>query len=223
MFGLPVSTEYNKRIPKQKFYDNISVTPAMKSTFKDRIKSIYWRNKLAASTLNLAPGEYVTEIEIFEVKLEEQNLDESVLRQIDREIPYHIVFVLEFNGMYQAWIAYKESVVGGKNAFKVDTYYCTDWLVENDIPLRIDGLSIDSVYENFVRQIAGPKLLLNNVESLKESVIRDKRLEELEKKKRTLQTQVRTEKQFNRQVRLNDELRKTKEIIEKLKKDGELI
>ena len=123
MFGLPVSTEYNKRIPKQKFYENISVTPTMRSIFKDKIKSIYWRNKIAASTLNLAPGEYVTEIEIFEVKLEEQNLDVSVLRQIDREIPYHIVFLLEYDGLYQAWTAYKELTVGGKNTFKVDTYY----------------------------------------------------------------------------------------------------
>ena len=30
MFTLPKSTEFNKRIPKQKFYENIAVTPAMK-------------------------------------------------------------------------------------------------------------------------------------------------------------------------------------------------
>ena len=35
--------------------------------------------------MNLAAGETVTEIEIFEVKLAEPKLDESVLRQIDKE------------------------------------------------------------------------------------------------------------------------------------------
>lgn len=30
MLGLPKTTEFNKRIPKQKFYDNLAVTPALK-------------------------------------------------------------------------------------------------------------------------------------------------------------------------------------------------
>ena len=34
MLGLPKTTEFNKRIPKQKFYDNLAVTPALKKVFK---------------------------------------------------------------------------------------------------------------------------------------------------------------------------------------------
>ena len=84
MLGLPKSTEFNKRIPKQKFYENIAVTPAMKKAFVEQIRIIYWRNKIAATTLNLAAGEQVTEIEVFEVRLSAPELDESVLRQIAR-------------------------------------------------------------------------------------------------------------------------------------------
>ena len=84
--GLPGSTEFNKRIPKQKFYENLSLTSAVKKAFTEQIKAIYWRNKLAATTLNFAPGEQVTEIEVFEVRLNSPNLDEGVLRLIDREI-----------------------------------------------------------------------------------------------------------------------------------------
>ena len=130
MIGLPKSTEFNRRIPKQKFYENLTVSPTLKRVFVDQIKVIYWRNKIAATTMNLAAGETVTEIEIFEVKLTEPKLDESVLRQIDKEIPYHIVFLLEFDGKYQAWMAYKEAMASGNNAFKVGTYYHTDWLEE---------------------------------------------------------------------------------------------
>lgn len=213
MLRLPASTEYNKRIPKQKFYDNISVTPAMKKIFVEKIKSIYWRNKIATSTINLAAGDYVTEIEIFEVKLEEQNLDESVLRQIDREIPYHIVFLLEYDGLYQAWTAYKESAIGGKNAFKVDSYYHTDWLIEDEIPLLVEGLNIDSVYENFVRQIAGDFFPERNL-SLKESVCKSNKRKELQKRILKLETQVRNEKQFNKQVELNDSLKQIKKELE---------
>lgn len=122
MIGLPKSTEFNRRIPKQKFYENLTVSPALKRVFIDQIKVIYWKNKIATTTMNLAVGETVTEIELFEVKLNEQKLDESVLRQIDKEIPYHIVFLLECDGKYQAWTAYKEAVVSGNNSFKVGSY-----------------------------------------------------------------------------------------------------
>lgn len=218
MIGLPKSTEFNQRIPKQKFYENISVSPTLKRVFIEQIKVIYWRNKVTATTMNLAAGETVTELEVFEVKLNGQQLDESVLRQIDKEIPYHILFLLEYDGKYQAWTAYKEAVAFGSNAFKVGTYYHTDWLPETELPLKVEGLSVDKVYENFVRQIAGDALRSEEgkTESLKESVERDNRRQELEKQVAALQTKVRREKQLNKQVQLNAELKKLKNELEEL-------
>lgn len=216
MLGLPKSTEFNKRIPKQKFYENLSVTPTMKRAFIDQIKVIYWRNKVAVTTMNLAAGNTVTEVEVFEVKLSAPQLDISVLRQIDKEIPYHIVFLLEYDGKYQAWTAYKESAASGNNAFKVGNYYHTDWLPESEMPLKVDGLSIDKVYENFVRQIAGDTLQTDSNESLKESVERDERRQQLEKQISALQVKVRKEKQLNKQVQLNAELKKLRKELDKL-------
>jgi len=218
VIGLPKSTEFNRRIPKQKFYENISVSPTLKRVFIDQIKVIYWRNKVATTTMNLAAGDTVTELEVFEIKLNGQQLDESVLRQIDKEIPYHILFLLEYDGKYQAWTAYKEAAASGSNAFKVGTYYHTDWLPETELPLKVEGLSVDKVYENFVRQIAGDALRSEEgkTESLKESVERDNRRQELEKQVAALQTKVRKEKQLNKQVQLNAELKKLKNELEEL-------
>ena len=216
MLGLPKSTEFNRRIPKQKFYENLSVTPALKRVFIDQIKVIYWRNKIAATTMNLAAGETVTEVEIFEVRLDDPKLDVSVLRQIDKEIPYHIIFLLEYDGKYQAWTAYKEEAASGNNAFKVGTYYYTDWLPESELPLKIDGLNIDKVYENFVRQIAGDALQADTGETLKESVERDERRQQLEKQITALQAKVRKEKQLNKQVQLNTELKKLRKELEEI-------
>lgn len=126
MLGLPKTTEFNKRIPKQKFYENLEISPALKKVFVDQVKIIYWRNKIATTTLNLAAGKDVTEIEVFEVKLSEGTLDEGILRQMDKEIPYHILFLLEYKGKYQAWIGYKEASITGNAAFKVNKYYHTD-------------------------------------------------------------------------------------------------
>ncbi len=214
MLGLPVSTEFNKRIPKQKFYENIAVTPAMKKAFVEQIKIIYWRNKIAATTLNLAAGEQVTEIEVFEMRLSAPELDESVLRQIDREIPYHILFLLEYEGKYRAVIGYKEAATG-KTAFKVDRYYSTDWLDEDDLPVHLDGLSLDAVYENFVRQIAGEVLADKNGTTLKESVEQQKQREQIEKQIATLEAKIRKEKQPKKKFELVQKLSAMKDIRER--------
>ena len=216
MLGLPKSTEFNKRIPKQKFYENLSVTPELKRVFIDQIKVIYWRNKVATTTMNLAAGEAVTEVEVFEVKLATPQLDISVLRQIDKEIPYHIIFLLEYDGKYQAWTAYKEAATSGNNAFKVGPYYHTKWFLESEIPIKVDGLSIDKVYENFVRQIAGDALQSDCAESLKESVKNDAIRQELQRQITALQSRVRKEKQLNKQVQMNTELKRLKKKLRRL-------
>ena len=214
MLGFPVSTEFNKRIPKQKFYENLDVSPTLRRVFVDQIRIVYWRNKLAASTLNIAAGEAVTEIEVFEVRLNEPKLDEAVLKQIDKEIPYHILFILTCDGKAQAWIGYKEAAASGSNAFKVNRYYHTDWMPEDELQLRIDGLNMDTVYESLVRQIAGDKLQADSGESLKESVERDEKIKNLKKQIEVIQGKIRKEKQLNVQMKLNGELKKLKKELE---------
>ena len=212
MLGLPMNTEFNKRIPKQKFYENIAVTPAMKRAFVEQIKIIYWRNKIATTTLNLAAGEQVTEIEVFEVRLSAPMLDESVLRQIDREIPYHILFLLEYEGRYRAVIGYKEAAAG-KTAFKVDRYYSTDWLDEEDLPVHLEGLTLDAVYENFVRQIAGDVLVEENGTTLKESIEQQKQREQLEKQIAALEAKIRKEKQPKKKFEMVQKIKMLKERL----------
>ena len=216
MFGFPDSTEFNKRIPKQKFYENIEVSSSLRRVFVEQIKIVYWRNKLAVSTLNIASGESVTEIEVFEVRLTEPILEETVLRQIDKEIPYHILFILTCDGKAQAWIGYKEAAASGNNAFKINRYYHTEWMPENELRFSIDGLNMDAVYENLVRQIAGEILQTNFNESLKESVERDEERRRLEKQIAALENKIRKEKQLNRRMEMNTELKRLKEELEGL-------
>lgn len=215
MIGLPKTTEFNKRIPKQKFYENMNISPALKKIFVEQVRIIYWKNKIAASTTNLAAGTGVTELEVFEVRLNSPVLDDSLLRQIDKEIPYHILFLLEYQGKYQAWIGYKETATSGNKAFKVNGYYHTEWLAEDKLPLKLEGLNVDAVYENFVRQIAGDKLKTEVAgENLKESVARDEHKQALQKQITTLQAKIHKEKQLNKQMQINTELKKLKKELE---------
>lgn len=217
MLGLPKTTEFNKRIPKQKFYENMDISPALKKVFVEQVKTIYWKNKIAFTTTNLAAGNEVTELEVFEIRLHTKIFDDALLRQIDRQIPYHILFLLEYQGNYQAWIGYKEAALSGTKAFKVNRYYHTDWLDVEHLPLKMEGFTVDEVYENFVRQVAGDKLKTDTIdESLKESVARDEQKQALQKKIASLQAKIRKEKQLNKQMQLNAELKKLKRELEVL-------
>lgn len=215
MIDLPSTTEFNKRIPKQKFYKNLSITSAIQQAFVEQIKVIFWKNKIASATTNLAEGKSVNEIELFEIKLNTPTLDESVLKLIDKEIPYHIVFLLSYEKQYQLWIGYKEES-SGKSVFQVRGYYHTAWQTEEEISLEIQGLNMDTVYENFVRQIAGENLKAKNGESLQESVEREQKKLELKKQIEKLTKAVRREKQFNRQMELNKNLKQLKKQLEEL-------
>ena len=217
MKGLPEKTNFNRRIPKQKFYENTEISPVLKRVFVEQVENIYWKNKISASTTNLAAGKNVTELQVFEIKLKSPVLDDSLLRYIDMNIPYHILFILEYQGKYQACIGYKEAAASGKAAFKVNSYYHTDWLEEEQLPLKLEGLSVDDAYENFVRQIAGNKLKADDAtESLKESVEKDDKRQSLQKQIDALKAKIRKEKQLNKQMKMNDELKKLKKELELL-------
>ena len=216
MLGLPRTTEYGKRIPKKKFYDNLSISSDLKRVFAEQIAAIFWSNKISPDTLNVAAGDTVDEIEVFTIRLNQPSLDTRVLQQIDKQIPYHIIFVLEYKGRLQAWIGYKEAAASGSNAFKVGRYYHTDWMREDDLHLSIDGLNMDAVYESLVRQIAGDKLQTDSSESLKESVVRDENKKQLEKQIAALENKMRREKQLNRQMEMNAELKNLRKERQRL-------
>jgi len=222
MLSLPKSTEFKRRIPKQKFYENLSITPELKRAFVEQVSVIYWRNKLAPTTLNVGQGENVTELEIFEIKLNQPSLELKILQLMDKEMPYHILYLLEHNDEYQAWIGYKEMNLAKAGTFKVNSYYHTKWLALDKIPLQIDGLHMDAIYDSFIRQIAGERLRFDNdneVESkstIKDAIERDNMRQKLIKQVAALENKMKNEKQFNMQVKLNAELKQLKKELEAL-------
>ncbi len=214
MFGLPESTYFGKLVPKNKFYDKLAIDKKLERSFIDQINSIRWVHKLSVDTLNVEKGGTVEEVEVFLIKLKTSELDLNVLRQMDRQLHYHLIFILEFEEQYQLWTGYKEESTNA--AFKVGNYYHTDWVTEDTFSLRIDGLNMDTVYENLVRQIAGDTLAQENSESLKETVERQLEREKLTKESEKLRAKIRKEKQFNRQVELNKQLKTLLKQLEEL-------
>ena len=207
MLGLPTSTELNRRIPKQKFYEKSDLSPTLKKAFSAQIRSIHWRNKIAPEVLNLAAGKEVQELQVFELRLNDGQIDEAVLRLIDRVIPYHILFVLVWEERMRLALAYKETPDAKSTGVRVERYYYTDWMPERDVVLRLEGLSMDAVYENLVRRIAGEALGDARTSTLRESVVEQGRRERVEKQIAALEAKIRREKQPKKKFELVQQLR----------------
>jgi hypothetical protein len=203
MLGLPHSTEVNRRVPKEKLYANAARTASVKDMIKDQIESVVWRNKLADSTMSVAAGETVKEIQVFEVVLRQKALDKRILPAIARAIPYKILFVLTFDGEAQAWIETS------------GTFYNTDWQPLDGFTLKFEGLNLDAVYENLARQIAGGRL--DAEDDIAKAVEIDKQRQKLKRDIAALEKKLLREKQFNKQVELNGELKRLRKEMEELR------
>jgi hypothetical protein len=202
MLGLPHSTEVNRRVAKEKLYANATLNASIKDMIKDQIESVIWRNKLAESTMSVAAGETVKEIQVFEVILRQKALDKRILPAIAKAIPYKILFVLTYGGEAQVWIEAS------------NTFYNTDWFTLDEFTLKFEGLNLDAVYENLARQIAGGRLGTDG--DIEEAVARDKKRQKLGRDITALEKKLLREKQFNKQVELNGELKRLKKELEEL-------
>ena len=118
MLDFPKSTAFGRRFPKQKFYENLEVPAEVKRLFVEQVKLLTWANKLSSKTMNIAPGRMVQEIQVFRLTLQGQELDRRVLELMDKQIPYHILFLLErLDGCARLHVTYKEASQSGSNAF----------------------------------------------------------------------------------------------------------
>ncbi|OUQ59021.1 hypothetical protein B5E56_09710 [Flavonifractor sp. An112] len=207
MLDFPKSTVFGRRFPKQKFYENLDVSADVKRLFVEQVKLITWANKLSHETMNIAPGQMVCEVEVFRLTLLGQELDERVLSLMDRQIPYHILFLLERpDGSVRFHVTYKEASQSGSNAFQLRQSYHTEWSKPEDLSLNLTALDMDALYESIVRQIAGDAIDAPQGESLKEAVEQAQHREKLEKQIAQLKAKMKKEKQLGRQMELRRDL-----------------
>lgn len=120
-------------IPEQAIVNRI--IPKDRFNFKNatQIERIRWVGKLAQATINLKAQE-IPEIEVFSIDMPDFSAD--VIVQILHKIPQEILFIVNDN---IAIMRYGKQLI--TKVIKV--------------PLRIKGLTIDAVRDNFIRQLLG--------------------------------------------------------------------
>lgn len=215
MLGLPQSTEVNKFVAKQKFFDRADLSPAVKQAFTNDVEKIVWANKIAPKTMNISADGDIEELEIFHIKLKNGVFNEKMLEAIDKAIPYYILFVLEYNGKFQLWLGYKEKSASGANKTNIVRYFNSEWQREPDIAWQ--GNTLDNIYENLLSRLSDNLIDTASEQDIKTKVNRTVELQKLEKQIEKLTRKMLAEKQFNRQCELRTQIKNLESQIQSLK------
>ena len=208
MIKFPSSTLVGKPVPKAAFYKHLEVNARIKTRFVEDIDRIVWLAKLTPSTLNIDDGKSVHEISVFHVTLKSEDVPDDVFLTIDRQMPRHTLFLLQFDERYCLLLNYKEWIDESKGTFRIIRSFRTEWTASESLRLTMDGSTMDKVYESFAGQISG--FGTDNAADTKRIIDLQQLLAQKRRAVEALQKKVRAERQFNRQMQLNAEARELK-------------
>lgn len=214
MIKFPESTLVGRPVPKTVFYKNLEVNARMKQRFVDDVASVTWVAKIAPSTLNVTDGKTVHEITVFRMVLKKEEVPSDVLMLIDKQMPRHTVFMLQYEGRCCLYVNYKEWHDAEQRQFDIVKTYQSAWVKEADIVLNIEGGTMDAVFSSFVRQIADG-LLDADTKDLHTAVMENKEREQLQKSINSLEQQMLKEKQPKKRFEMHQRLVKMKAKLNK--------
>ncbi len=217
ILNFPTSTHVNRLVPKTAFYKHLEINTRLKTRFVEDVEHIQWLYKLTPSTMNVDEGKAVHEIVVFMVTLKVEDTPDDVFLAIDRQMPRHVVFVLQYVNRGRLLLNYKEWADADKTLFNILKTFRTEWMPLAEVKLELIGSSLDNIYEIFVGQISGFGTT-NAAETKQILALQD----EIARKRRTaeaLQKRVRNEKQFAKQMELNSEARTLKREMAKLEEE----
>ena len=205
-FAWPAQAAVNRPVPKTKIYAHAKPTAALRALFVEQVESITWAYKLAPETINLPAKPDVPEIEVFEIALKLPDVSHSVLRCIDKAIPFPILFVLRFEDRIQAIAAYKRPSDAASGQWVLGDYHAAPWQ-KDDAPRAALPVALDlqGLYEQLVRHHL--TIAARPGESLRDQLDRLAALAAKQTAANKLEARLAQEKQFNRKIEINAQLR----------------
>lgn len=213
MLGLPQSTEVKRSLPKAQLYRRFDWKPAWRDAFDAEVARLDFVNWIAPSTLPaIAEGQEVKEIFVVEVTLKTRDFDTKNIALIAKSIPQRVVYFLRYED---------EAVL----AVYYTRLFLIPWQHAEGMSLQVNGLNLDAVWENIVRQIVGTSLcdVSNDADanhnqhaqgmSLQAQIIANEQRAKIERQIAALERQMNATKQPRRKRELFLELQKLKQQL----------
>ena len=219
-FDYPKSAAFGRVLPKNKIYEHAGANTALKDLFVREVDQIVWRYKLAPETINLSATKSVAEIQVFDISLKTRQLDEAVLRAIDKAIPFPLIFELSHGGKRKAMAAYKRPSGADSAKWVISKYFATDWVVDAAArsPLPV-ALNLGGLYDALLSGLMPQQVQVAPGQDAEDIQARVDRMEAIRAKTRDvdrIKARLKREKQFNKRVAINAELRAARLELERL-------
>lgn len=215
LYSFPPQTRVGRPVPKARIYERGQLTTALRDQFVAQLEQITWACKLAPETLNLPARSGVPEIQVFDLQLKGAELDEGVLRAIDRAIPFPIIFQLHRADEIGMVAALKRPSQAQADQWVLGDYLHGPWLAADaarqPLPMALD---LHGLYEQLLRSLLPQPARAG--ESLEQQLERLAHLRSRQTEYRKLQARLHKERQFNRKVALNAQLRELQNEIDTL-------
>ena len=141
MIEFPAATAVHRRLPKEAFYKHLPLTKILKEKFVSDVDRIVVENSFTKENLNLASDAEIKEIMLLSISLKNQEFDGKVIEAIARQNPHKLVFLLSFEDQQQLAV-YRNKL------------YRTVWMDHDEIALKLQGYSLDEIWDSFIEQIA---------------------------------------------------------------------
>lgn len=223
-YAYPKAARYGRMVPKSRIYSHAGASAKLKQLFVDQVDKIRWAFKLAPETINLSATKAVPEIQVFELTLRTPELDERVLRAMDKAVAYPIIFELvhgDRRRMMAAWKRPYKKQGGEANASKwvVSDYFASPWeAVDKPRKHLPAALDLGALYEKLLGSLIGEEIAPDQPIALR--VERAERMAAKRKDIARLEARLKREKQFNIRVQINGELREARDEFEHMKTPG---
>ena len=141
MIEFPAATAVHRRLPKEAFYKHLPLTKILKEKFVSDVDRIVVENSFTKENLNLASDAEIKQIMLLSISLKKQEFDGKVIEAIARQNPHKLLFLLSFEDQQQLAVYHNK-------------LYRTLWMTHDEIALKLQGYSLDEIWDSFIEQIA---------------------------------------------------------------------
>lgn len=194
MFDLPKASEIRKPLHKKLIYERYAteLSGNKRDKFDADISRMIITNEISEASVNIKATEDIAAIFVIQIELKSREYDDKNIIMISKLFGQKLLIVLHYENAYQLAI-YETCLLK------------SDWKNEEEISLKLNGLDLGSVWNNFVIQVSGIDVQAGNtlveqinVEAEKEKL--RKQIADLELKARK---EVQSKKKFEMVQRVN--------------------
>jgi len=203
MFGLPQSTEIRKVVHKKLIFAKFpgELNGDRKKRFDNDISRIVIVNEISPSSINIKEGETIKSIFIVQIELKTKNYDERNLILILKLFGQQLIIILKYEDEYQLAV------------YQTKLLY-SDWKINSDIDLHLNGLDLDSIWLNMVEQVSG--IIAKNGNSLDEQIAIEEEKAKLIKQIDDMEKQARKETQSKKKFDMFQRMKEYQKQLEEL-------